>query len=133
LSDAKVRFTVTVGVSYGSPTRQVEELIRKAVTEHSRVLEEPEPVVVFSEFGDNALMFEAYFWLTMGPATDARVVRSDIRHRIDGLFREAGIDIAYPQRDMHLDTVTPLDVRILNGDAQTADSHERTRRRENGE
>ncbi|MCC6697894.1 MAG: mechanosensitive ion channel [Candidatus Hydrogenedentes bacterium] len=133
LSDAKVRFTVTVGVSYGSPTRQVEEIIRKAVTEHSRVLEEPEPVVVFSEFGDNALMFEAYFWLTMGPATDARVVRSDIRHRIDALFREAGIDIAYPQRDMHLDTVTPLDVRILNGDAQTAGNPERARQRESGE
>ncbi|MCC6489925.1 MAG: mechanosensitive ion channel [Candidatus Hydrogenedentes bacterium] len=133
LSDAKVRFTVTVGVSYGSPTRQVEQLIMKAVTEHSRVLDEPEPVVVFSEFGDNALTFEAYFWLTMGPATDARVVRSDIRHRIDALFREAGIEIAYPQRDMHLDTVTPLDVRILNGESRTASDHEATRRMENGE
>ena len=133
LSDAKVRFTVTVGVSYGSPTRLVEELILKAVTEHSRVLADPEPVVVFSEFGDNALMFEAYFWLTMGPATDARVVRSDIRHRIDALFREAGIEIAYPQRDMHLDTVTPLDVRILNGESQAMNDPRGARRREDGE
>lgn len=114
LSDAKVRWEIRVGVAYGSDTRQTQKLILKAVEEHGRVLEEPEPLVVFSEFGDNALIFDAYFWLTMGPATDPRVVRSDIRHRIDKLMKDAGIVIAFPQRDVHLDTNGPLDVRLID-------------------
>jgi small-conductance mechanosensitive channel len=112
LTDAKVRWEVRVGVAYGSDTQQAQKLILKAVEEHGRVLDEPEPLVVFSDFGDSALIFDAYFWLTMGPATDARVVRSDIRHRIDKLFKEAGIVIAFPQRDVHLDMTKPLDIRV---------------------
>jgi small-conductance mechanosensitive channel len=114
LTDAKVRWEVRVGVAYGSDTQQAQKLILKAVEEHGRVLDEPEPLVVFSDYGDSALIFDAYFWLTMGPATDARVVRSDIRHRIDKLFKEAGIVIAFPQRDVHLDVAGPLDVRVTN-------------------
>lgn len=111
LSDAKVRWEVRVGVAYGSNTRETQKLILKAVQEHGRVLDDPEPVVVFSDFGDSALIFDAYFWLTMGPATDPRIVRSDIRHRIDKLLKDAGIVIAFPQRDVHLDVVGPVEIR----------------------
>ena len=44
---------------------------------------------------------------------DRRLIESDIRFRIDNLFREAGIVIAFPQRDVHLDTLKPLDVRVV--------------------
>lgn len=84
----------------------------KAVKEHGKVLKQPEPVVLFSEFGDNALVFEVFFWLEMTSYMDIRVVRSDIRYRIDKLFREADITIAFPQRDVHLDAVGPVDVRV---------------------
>ncbi len=127
LSDAKVRWEIRVGVAYGSDTRQAQKLILKAVEEHGRVLDEPEPIVVFSEFGDSALIFDAYFWLTMGPATDPRVVRSDIRHRIDKLLKEAGIVIAFPQRDVHIDVTGPLDVRVTNGN-EASDKGPATRR-----
>jgi len=112
LSDKKVRVQISVGVAYGSPTRDVSRLMMRAVTEHGQVLDDPEPKVFFEEFGDNALQFTAYFWVEIGPNMDARVVMSDIRHRIDKLFREANISIAFPQRDIHLDAIAPLEVRL---------------------
>lgn len=113
LSDKQIRTTVTVGVIYGSPTERVRELILKAVAEHSRVLADPEPIMEFEEFGDSALVFKIHFWTEVKAIMDLRTIPSDIRFRIDQLFREAGIVIAFPQRDMHLDTKLPLDVRLL--------------------
>ena len=100
--------------AYGSPTDEVAKLIRKAVDEHPKVLPQPEPIVEFQEFGNNALVFEVYFWTEVETMMDLRTIRSDIRFRIDELFREAGIIIAFPQRDVHLDTRSPLEVRLLS-------------------
>lgn len=124
LSDKNIRLKITVGVAYGSATRDVARLMMRAITEHGLVLEEPQPVVVFEDFGDNALMFTAYFWVEIGPRVDTRVVMSDIRHRIDKLFREADISIAYPQRDLHLDTIAPIEVRLLKGDKDSKDNRD---------
>ena len=114
LSDKMIRASVTVGVVYGSPVREAERLLIKAVTEHDKVLKEPEPFVLFNDFGDNALIFEVYFWLSMTRLMERRVLESDIRFRIDELFREAGIVIAFPQRDVHFDAQDPIKLRILN-------------------
>lgn len=119
LSDQKRRYSVRVGVAYGSPTRDVSKLILKAVEDHGKILKNPEPVVVFQDFGDNSLVFEVFFWLPMNTSTDSRVVCSDIRHMIDKLFRDAGIDIAYPQRDLHVDFTKPLDVRMVPPEPST--------------
>ncbi|MCB2156113.1 mechanosensitive ion channel [bacterium] len=113
LSDFMVRTSVTVGVAYGSPTRQVADLIMKAVTEHDSVQKRPEPVVLFTDFGDNSLGFRVHFWVHMKNFMDRLKVESDVRFRIDDLFREAGITISFPQRDVHLDTLKPLDIRLL--------------------
>jgi len=113
LSESRVRIHVSVGVAYGSPTRDVAKLLRVAVDEHGRVLKTPEPIVLFTEFGDNSLNFEVHFWIKMRKMMDRRKIESDIRHRIDSLFDEAGIVIAFPQRDVHLDSVRPLEVRVL--------------------
>ncbi len=121
-SDDVVRTAVEVGVAYGSPTREVERLIQHALKEHGRVLDKPPPVVLFTEFGDNALVFRAYFWLRMPEMMDRRRVESDVRHQIDGLFREAGIEIAYPQRDVHLDAARPIPVELVSDrDEDSAD------------
>ena len=113
LSDDLVRTCVDVGIAYGSPTRDADRLIRRVLSEHGRILDHPPPQVLFTEFGDNALHFRAYFWLRMAEMIDRRRVESDVRYRIDHLFRVAGISIAFPQRDVHLDAAAPLDVRIV--------------------
>lgn len=122
LSDKNLRLKITIGVAYGSPTRDVARLMMRAVTEHGLVLEEPEPKVIFEEFGDSALQFSAFFWVEITPFSDTRVVMSDIRHRIDKLFREADITIAYPQRDLHLDSIAPIEVRLLKDDKDSKDN-----------
>jgi small-conductance mechanosensitive channel len=113
ISDNMVRTSVDVGVAYGSPTREVDRLVHRVLAEHGKILKKPAPVVLFTEFGDNALNFRAYFWLQMREMMDRRRVESDVRYRIDHLFRDAGIAIAFPQRDVHLDTAAPLDVRLV--------------------
>jgi len=69
--------------------------------------------VLFTEFGDNALNFRAYFWVKIPEMMDRRRVESDVRYRIDSFFREAGIEIAFPQRDVHLDAAVALPVRLV--------------------
>ena len=113
LVDRDIRTSVRVGVAYGSPTRRVAELVLQAVKENTSVKQEPEPAVVFDDFGDNALMFETYFWCDAGGERALRQVRSDIRFRIAELFEADDIVVAFPQRDLHLDTLSPLELRIL--------------------
>jgi len=115
LSDDIVRTRVTVGVAYGSPVRTVERLLFQALREHEATLKDREPRVLFTDFGDNALLFEAIFWLRSRTILERRQVESDLRFAIDELFREAGVVIAFPQRDVHLDTLKPLDVRLVEG------------------
>jgi small-conductance mechanosensitive channel len=112
LSDARIRSKVPVGVVYGSPVREVERLLLRAARENPRVLPDREPFVLFQEFGDNALIFEVYFWIQVRAVIERRRIESDLRFRIDELFREAGIVIAFPQRDVHLDAAGPIPVRI---------------------
>ena len=81
--------------------------------EHTRVRKAPKPFVLFNDFGDNALIFDLYFWISMNRIMDRRIIESDIRFHIDKLFREAGIVIAFPQRDVHLDTQKPLEFRLV--------------------
>jgi small-conductance mechanosensitive channel len=114
LSDRDVRGSVVVGVAYGSPTDQVARFLRQCLDEHTLIHERPEPVVLFQDFGDNALVFEAYFWSRIRRPMDLNKIQSDIRFRFDELAREAGIAIAFPQRDVHLDTLRPLEVKVVS-------------------
>jgi potassium efflux system protein len=113
LSDKEVRAQVTLGVIYGSPVRETERIMLQVANEHKKVRKAPKPFVLFNDFGDNALIFDLYFWISMNRIMDRRVIESDIRFRIDELFREAGIVIAFPQRDVHLDVQQPLKFRIV--------------------
>ena len=113
LSDDHARLQIRVGVAYGSAPHEVAQLIRKAVDDHPRVLRYPEPIVLFADFGDSALVFDAHFWLRVRGTMDGRMVESDIRYRIDELFRAQNIVIAHPQRDLHLETARPLEIRVV--------------------
>ncbi len=114
LSDNRIRTKVTAGVVYGSPVRQVEKLLIQAAKENEKILKSPEPFVVFNDFGDNALIFEVFFWITIHRIIERRLIESSVRFRIDDLFHEAGIVIAFPQRDVHLDTTRPLELHLMD-------------------
>lgn len=113
LTDTVIRCNIDVGVAYGSPTRDVAKWLKRSAEEHGLVLGKPEPFVWFAGFGDNSLNFELYFYITIRTLAERRRIESDLRFMIDQNFREAGICIAFPQRDLHLDTQRPLEVRML--------------------
>jgi len=136
LYDSDVRGSVTVGVAYGSRTDMVERLIMKVVSGHEKVHEKPPPEVLFQEFGDNSLNFEVFFWTGVTRPMDLRRVESDIRYRIDAVFREAEIEIAFPQRDVHFKPGEPLTVRLkqitedeVRREAEEEAEHERDEKR----
>jgi small-conductance mechanosensitive channel len=107
LADELIRLNVRIGVAYGSPTREVVRIMDEAVAAPGRILKQPEPVVLFEDFGDSALLFSAYFLVQVSPSYDYRIIESDFRHMLDRRFGEAGIVIAFPQLDVHLDRAQP--------------------------
>jgi potassium efflux system protein len=105
------RIVITVGVAYGSDTELTRELLLKVANEHPRVLDDPGPLATFDEFGDNALNFTLRCYL---PSMDKRLATvNELHMAIDKALREAGITIAFPQRDVHIDTLGPLDVHVV--------------------
>ncbi|MBU2923819.1 mechanosensitive ion channel [Colwellia sp. 1_MG-2023] len=103
LVDRLVRTTVRVGVAYGSPVKQVADLILQATVEQEEILSTPNPSVTFEDFGDNALIFDINFWINSNVEGGLRRARSNVRFRLAELFEEHNIVVAYPQRDVHLD------------------------------
>ena len=99
LEDTATRFNVTVGVKYGSDVRLVERLLLQAASESDKVDHQRKAFVVFTDFGDSALMFDLRFW--SASLWEMDIVKSDLRFRIDALFREHNITIPFPQRDVN--------------------------------
>jgi small-conductance mechanosensitive channel len=121
-NDNHMRTHVKFGVMYGSPIGKVTHLAMKAAANHNRVFDKPPPLVLFAEFGDNALQFELHFWVAVRTLTERLTIESDIRYNIEHLFREAGVVIAYPQRDMHLFASEPLRVQMLAAEPDDSDA-----------
>jgi potassium-dependent mechanosensitive channel len=113
LSDNVIRTSMDVGVAYGSDVAEVKRRLEQALTQSERVLETPAAEILFMDFGDNALLFRALFWTQVNMPLDQARAQSEVRFRVDELFREAGIEIAFPQRDVHLDAAGPLEVRVV--------------------
>ena len=116
LSDQIIRILVKVGVAYGSDTDTALALMREAATEHEDVLSDPVPIVSFDEFGDSSLNLTLRVYLSQ---IDRRIlITTDLHRAIDRKFRKAGIVIAFPQRDVHLDISEPL--RFSEGKGEDA-------------
>lgn len=96
----QTREQVTVGVAYGSNTALVKDLLLRSVAQDKRILKKPAPFVLFEDFGDSALIFSIYFFISDSFIDPG--IKSDIRFKIDQLFRENGVTIPFPQRDVHL-------------------------------
>jgi potassium-dependent mechanosensitive channel len=120
LSDELIRTKVSVGVSYGSPTRLVQQLIEEVIKQEPLALSTPAPKVIFDAFGDNSLNFDVYFWVEARSPMSVASVQSKVRFRIDDVFREHHLVIAFPQRDVHLDASAPIEVRVTGGDLSGA-------------
>lgn len=95
-----LRYTVSVGVAYGSDVIKVKNILLKCARNHKKVLSKPEPAVRFTDFGDSSLDFELLFW--SDDYDTIEFVKSDIRFLIDAMFREHKIEIPFPQRDLHI-------------------------------
>ena len=117
LSDDMISSKVMVGVAYGSAARDVARLLQRVAEEHEQILKTPAPSVSFADFSADAMQFELSFWLKMSQS-DRGKVESDLRFKIDELFGDQGIVIAYPQRDVHLNLMRPVEVRL--SDSTTA-------------
>ncbi len=113
LSDTRIRKYVSVGVAYGSPVKLVTEVLEESVRGNSKVLASPGPVVLFRDFGDSSLVFEAHFWIHMRTMMEGAIVESEIRQAVDEAFRMNNITIAFPQRDIHLNMESPMEVQML--------------------
>jgi potassium-dependent mechanosensitive channel len=117
LSDDVVGCVLAIGAAYGSPTREVERLLKLAANSHARVLQEPRPEVVFADFGADSLLFELRFSVNLRE-TNKGEVESELRFAIDELFANRGLVIAYPQRDVHLNILRPVEVRLAQPHSQ---------------
>jgi potassium efflux system protein len=111
LSDDTVCSIISVGCAYGSPAREVQRLLTLAATEHEDVLKDPLPEVLFTDFAADAMTFQLRFWVNLRTSKKGEV-ESDLRFRIDELLADRGIVIAYPQRDVHLNVLRPVEVRL---------------------
>jgi len=97
---SQTREYITVGVSYGSDIHLVKEILLKVANSHTSVIAKPEPLVLFTNFGESSLDFKLIF--TMDDSFQAAIPKSEMRFEIDKLFKENNITIPFPQRDVHI-------------------------------
>ncbi|MGH7182819.1 MAG: mechanosensitive ion channel family protein, partial [Nitrospiraceae bacterium] len=100
-TDRDVRFNFPVGVSYRSDPEVVRRLLLQVADQHAGVLKNPKPDALLQEFGDSALNFVLRVW-TRQYSTTPDTLRSELSFMISKMFKEHGIEIPFPQRDIHI-------------------------------
>ncbi|MEM9701680.1 MAG: mechanosensitive ion channel domain-containing protein, partial [Planctomycetota bacterium] len=128
LTDSTNRVVITVGVAYGSDTKKALELLMETAEEHPVVMSDPAPIATFEGFGDSSLTLLLRCYL---PALDQRLaVITEMHGMIDAKFKAAGLEIAFPQRDLNIRQVppewasprrSPSPARLAAGDDETPD------------
>jgi potassium efflux system protein len=114
LTDQINRVVIPVGVAYGSDTRKALGLLAEAADENDHVLKDPAPLTTFESFGDNSLMLFLRCYLD---SLEYRLLATTELHQaINDKFAAADIAIAFPQRDIHLRSSEPLEVRFRRAD-----------------
>jgi len=110
-SDSKIRIKIPIGVHYNSDVERALEICVSCAKEVTRVLKDPVPVCQLRGFGDNSVELELRLWIG-DPMNGINNVRSDTLRLVWKAFHEEGIEIPYPQRDLHLRSAEPLRVSI---------------------
>jgi small-conductance mechanosensitive channel len=111
LSSNMARLVFPVGVAYGSDLAEVLKILLEVAEANDMVMSHPLPSPVFTGFGESSLDFELRVWI--GDPNKLIATRSDLGMAIDHRFREAGIEIPFPQRDLHLRSVDPVVAQAL--------------------
>jgi potassium efflux system protein len=108
LTDKVNRVIINVGVAYGSDVKKAMGLMIEAAEENENVLQEPKPVATFEAFGDSSLtlLLRAY----LGSMDNRLTTITSLHEAINNKFNNAGIEIPFPQRDLHLINPDPLQV-----------------------
>jgi small-conductance mechanosensitive channel len=100
-NDANVRINMPVGVSYSADPEIVRKIMLAAADTHPQVLKEPAPDVIFTDYGDNSINFMLRVWTSQHAHTPA-VLKSDLYFSLFKTFGEQGIELPFPQRDLHI-------------------------------
>jgi small-conductance mechanosensitive channel len=111
-NDRLVRVSLSVGVGYDSNPVQVRDVLMRLAAAHPDVLSDPVPDVIFEEFGDSSLNFKLRVW-TVKQVHAPMVLKSDLYFAIFEEFGKLGIEIPFPQRDLHLRSVSPDAAKAL--------------------
>ena len=115
LGNRRIRLSLTVGVAYGSDVPAVLKILEECSQNNPRVLQNPAPSIFFMAFGDSSLDFQLRVWID--DIDYMNVVRSELNQEIDRQFRERGIEIPFPQRDIHLRSTAPTTTEVLSASA----------------
>lgn len=111
LADPVTRIRVPVGIAYGSDVPQALRLIQQAAEEHPSALKDPAPSVIFASFGDNSLQLELRVFVE--DLENFLIIKSELHSAINNKLNGANIVIAFPQRDVHLNTSEPLEIHLI--------------------
>ena len=104
--DPKVRRQVDVGVAYGSDVQLVRKVLLEIIHDMPEIMDDPAPRVDFMDFADSALIFRVRFWITSPEFW--LTAPTELRFRIDEEFKKNGIEIAFPQQDIHIRSASGL-------------------------
>jgi potassium efflux system protein len=113
LSDRRRRLEVAVGVAYRSDVAVVQRVLMDLLVNDEEVLENPEPMVIFEEFGDSALQFRMYFWIA--DFDESLTTRGRLYTEVNEALKAAGVEIPFPQRDLHLRSIQTDEKLHLSG------------------
>jgi small-conductance mechanosensitive channel len=111
-NDRQVRISVPFGVSYSSDPVQVRDMVLELARLHKDILAHPAPQVIFLDYGDSSLDFDLRIW-TVTQVQTPLTLKSDMYFAMFEAFGKAGIEIPFPQRDLHLRTVSEPAAKVL--------------------
>ncbi len=113
LTNRQRRAEVLVGVAYGTDPDKVLKILQNIPGEHKQVLKEPAPLTLFTGFGSSSLDFRLLFWINK--ADERLSVQSEINVAVNKALKDAGIEIPFPQHDLHIRSVDPGVMKGLKG------------------
>jgi small-conductance mechanosensitive channel len=116
-TSSQVRLKIPIGISYNADVHKACALCREAAAETRRVLKEPAPACLLLGFGDSSVELELRIWI-QDPKNGVRNVKSDVLLLVWDKFHAHGIEIPFPQRDLHLKT--PMEIRVATRSADGA-------------
>lgn len=113
LGEPALRRSITVGVAYGSDTALTIAQIQQCAQAHPMVLAEPAAAVLLEDFAADSLLFRLNFWIAHSRPRTGPEIESDLRLAIEAALTQAGLNIPFPQRDVHLQVAHPIQVHCL--------------------